>query len=169
VADGLLSVLEANRDQLLRYLRAQGVSDMADDLLQELRIKLLEAPPGPVGAPIGYLHRSLTNLIIDRRRAETQRRKRDEHWAEASDLARDLAPSPGPDRQIEGQRTLAAVTQALKALPPRARTVLLRHRVDGETQRSIAASLGISQSTVESDLRAAYLLLHDLRRRLDEV
>jgi CYTH domain-containing protein len=35
-------------------------------------------------------------------------------------------------------------------------------------QRDIAARFGVSASTVESDLRQAYRLLDDIRRRLDE-
>ena len=168
MSDGLLSALEDNRDRLLRYLRAQGAGDSAEDLLQDLRLRLLTIPSGPVAAPANYLFRALTNLIIDRRRSETQRARREEQWADAGDRLDERASEPGPDRQLDAQRTLRRIEAALGELPDRARTVLHRHRVDGETQRQIAADLGVSQSTVESDLRQAYTLLHRVRKQLDE-
>jgi len=46
--------------------------------------------------------------------------------------------------------------------------VFRMHRIDGQTQREIAASMGLSSSTIESDLRLVYRLLDELRRRLNE-
>jgi RNA polymerase sigma-70 factor (ECF subfamily) len=169
VNDGLLSVLDDNRDRLLRYFRAHGAEDAAEDLLQELRLKIMSTPTGPLGAPVSYLFRAATNLVIDRRRAETQSRKRDDAWSDLADLQEGRASQmPGPERVIDGQRLLALVEEGLSELSPRARMVLQRHRIDGETQRRIAADMGISQSTVESDLREAYRLLHRIRERLKE-
>lgn len=167
--DGLLTVLEQNRARLLRYFAAHGEPQAAEDLLQELRLKLLSAPSGPVAAPVNYLFRAATHLVIDRKRSIAQARRRDHAWSDLADRQADgEATTPGAERQIDSRRTLAIVEQALTALPPRARTVLHRHRIEGETQRRIAADLGISQSTVESDLRDAYRLLHRIREQLDE-
>lgn len=46
--------------------------------------------------------------------------------------------------------------------------MLLRHRVDGVSQRLLASEFGVSRSTVESDLRLAYRWLEALRRDMDE-
>ena len=54
-------------------------------------------------------------------------------------------------------------------LPERAVAVFRRTRIDGVTQRVIAGELGVSISTVESDLRLVYRALAELRERLDEV
>ncbi|WP_246450492.1 RNA polymerase sigma factor [Sphingomonas rhizophila] len=167
--DGLMSVLDENSDRLLRYFRAHGAGEAAEDLLQELRVKVMTTPTGPLGAPVSYLFRAATNLVIDRRRAETQSRKRDDAWTDLADLQEGRSSqAPSPERVIDSRRTLALVEEGLAELTPRARTILRRHRVEGETQRRIAAELGISQSTVESDLREAYRLLHRIRERLDE-
>ena len=144
------------------------MGDHAEDILQDLRVRLVSTPSGPVAAPVNYLFRALTHLVIDRRRSDRQRTRREEEWAEASDRLAERAADPGPDRQVDGERTLKRVEAALATLPARARSILQRHRVGGETQREIAADLGISQSTVEADLRQAYLLLQDLRKQLDE-
>ena len=166
--DGLLSVLDENGERLLRYFRAHGAGDSAEDLLQELRVKLLTTPTGPVGSPVSYLFRSATNLVIDRRRAEGHRTRRDDAWSDAADLHADRASeAPDAERTLDARRTLAVVEKGLAELSVRARTILHRHRVEGETQRHIAADLGISQSTVESDLREAYRLLHRIRERLE--
>jgi len=60
------------------------------------------------------------------------------------------------------------VEKELAALPARAVRVFRLHRIDGQTQRQIATSLGLSSSTIESDLRLVYAMLGDLRRRFDE-
>ena len=65
---GLQQIFEENREPLLRYLRAHGAGEAAEDLLQELWLKISASPPGPIAAPRNYLFRAATNLMIDRRR-----------------------------------------------------------------------------------------------------
>lgn len=166
---GLQLVFEENRQQLLRFLRAHGAGEAAEDLLQELWLKITASPPGPVGQPRSYLFRAATNLMIDRRRSELQGRRRDHQWSGLTDrLEGSVANDPGPERDVDGRRTLALIEQELAKLPPRALAIFREHRIDGLTQREIAAGRRISASTVESDLRLAYRLLDDIRRRLDE-
>jgi RNA polymerase sigma factor (sigma-70 family) len=165
--DGLQTVFEANRERLLRYLRAHGAGDAAEDLLQELWLKT--GATGPIQSPINYLFRAATNLMIDRRRSVAQQSRRDHDWSELSDLLPGSpANDPGPERQIDGRRILGFVEGELAKLPPRALSIFREHRLGGRTQRDIAASMGLSASTIESDLRMVYRLLDDLKRRLDE-
>jgi RNA polymerase sigma-70 factor (ECF subfamily) len=169
VLGGLSAVLEAHRHELRRYLLAHGAGDTADHLLQELQIKVLCAAGGPIQSPLNYLYRAATNLMIDHRRAQTQARSRDQAWAELSDQSADsVDPGPSADRVLEGELRMRFVTQRLDELPERARRILLRHRVDGLSQRLIAREMALSQSTVESDLRLAYGWLDDVQRELDE-
>jgi RNA polymerase sigma-70 factor (ECF subfamily) len=166
---GLQRVLEENREALLRYLRAHGAGDAADDLLQELWIRIAAAPAGPIASPRSYLFRAATNLMIDYRRAETQARRRDDEWSGLADrLSTSVEPGPGPERALDAQRRLAAVRKGLETLPRRALAIFRAHRIEGRSQRDVAAAFGVSTSTVESDLRLAYGLLDDIRRRLDE-
>lgn len=166
---GLQLVFEESREQLLRYLRAHGAGDAAEDLLQELWLKLSAVPPGPIASPRNYLFRAATNLMIDRRRSEAQSLRREEEWAGLADrLPGSAANDPGPDRLLDGRRKLALVEQELGKLPQRALAVFRAHRIDGRTQRDIAATMGLSASTIESDLRMVYRLLDDLRSKLDE-
>jgi RNA polymerase sigma factor (sigma-70 family) len=166
---GLQLVFEENREQLLRYLKAHGAGDAAEDLLQELWLKVAALPAGPIANPRSYLFRAATNLMIDRRRSEAQAQRREVEWSGMADrLPGSAANDPGPDRQLEGRRRLSMVEAELAKLPPRALAIFRAHRIDGRTQRGIAAEMGLSQSTIESDLRIVYRLLDDLRRKLDE-
>jgi RNA polymerase sigma-70 factor (ECF subfamily) len=166
---GLQQVFEDNREQLLRYLRAHGAGEAAEDCLQELWLKIEAQPAGPVANPRSYLYRAATNLMIDRRRSEQQGRQRDHDWSGLADrLEGSVANDPSPEREIDGRRLLALVEQELARLPARALAIFREHRIEGLTQREIASRRAISASTVESDLRQAYRLLDDIRRRIDE-
>lgn len=166
---GLQLVFEQNREQLLRYLRAHGAGDAAEDLLQELWMKIGSGPTGPIASPRSYLYRAATNLMIDLRRSKSQQQRRDQEWSGLTDrLPGSAANDPGPERELGGRLLLEMVEQQLQKLPPRALSIFRQHRIEGRTQREIAASMGLSASTIESDLRAVYRLLDDLKRRFDE-
>lgn len=166
---GLNAIFIANRERLLRFLAAHGAGDAAEDLLQDLWLKIEAAPPGPVGNPLSYLYRTANNLIIDRHRATTQAVKRDHAWSESVSGTAGQSDTPSSERQIIAQQQLEQVQQALDGLGQRASRIFRRHRIDGIAQKDIAAELGISLSTVESDLRLAYRTMIDLRTRFDEV
>jgi RNA polymerase sigma-70 factor (ECF subfamily) len=167
--DGLFAIFGENRAKLLRYFRAHGAGDAAEDCLQELWIRVSSANTGPIGSPLTYLFRAATNLMIDRHRAETQSRQRDHDWSELAGLLSDSAShEPSAEQRIAARQQLALVAKGLESLPPRAIEILKQHRIDGLTQRAIAAEMGLSASTIESDLRQAYKILIDLRERLDE-
>jgi RNA polymerase sigma-70 factor (ECF subfamily) len=166
---GLQLIFEENREQLLRYLKAHGAGDAAEDVLQELWLKLAAAPSGPIASPRNYLFRAATNLMIDRRRSEAQALRRELEWSSLSDrMPGGAANDPGSDRALAGRQRLALVQQELAKLPSRALAIFRAHRIDGHTQREIAAQMGLSASTIESDLRIVYRLLDDLKGRLDE-
>ena len=166
---GLQQIFEENREQLLRYLRAHGAGDAAEDLLQELWLKVAATASGPIANPRSYLFRAATNLMIDRRRSEAQAQKREIEWSGVADrLPGSAANDPGPERELDGRRRLALVEAELAKLPPRALSIFRQHRIDGRTQREIAAAMALSASTIESDLRLVYRLLDELKERLGE-
>ena len=166
---GLQQIFEENREQLLRYLRAHGAGDAAEDLLQELWLKVAATASGPIAAPRNYLFRAATNLMIDRRRSEAQAQRREVEWSGLVDrLPSSAANDPGPERELDGRRRLALVEAELGRLPSRALTIFRQHRIEGRTQREIATSMSLSASTIESDLRLVYRLLDELREKLDE-
>jgi len=168
-ADGLEAVFLANRDALLRFLQGHGAGEAAEDLLHELWLRVRDARTGPIAQPLSYLYRAANNLMLDRYRSERQSTARDRNWTEATG-----GSVPGQSDEPRGERVLIArerlerVRTALAALGPRAEHIFRRHRLDEVPQRAIAAELGVSLSTVESDLRKATRVLIDLRETFDE-
>ena len=165
---GLSAVFMANRDKLLRFLRAHGAGDAAEDLLQELWIRISTAKTGPVGQPVSYLFRAANNLMLDRYRSVQQAKKRESDWIEASTEGEDLAAAPEGERPIIARQQLRMAEEALEALGQRTASVFRRHRIDGVPQKVIARELNVSLSTIEAELRKGYRAMIDLRRRLDE-
>jgi hypothetical protein len=78
------------------------------------------------------------------------------------------ANDPGQERQLAARQQLALVEQSSQGFRAGRSPYSARTASRAKTQREIAVSMGLSQSTVESDLRMVYRLLDDLRRKLDE-
>jgi RNA polymerase sigma-70 factor (ECF subfamily) len=166
---GLEAVFLANRNALLRFLTAHGAGDAAEDLLQELWLKVSSARSGPIAAPMPYLYRAANNLMIDRHRAQRQAARRDHEWHDV--IAAGAAGSseePSTERNLIAREALGIAEAALAGISPRAAAIFRRHRIDGAPQKAIAAEMGLSISTVESDLREAYRALIEARKRIDE-
>lgn len=165
---GLEAVFFENRDRLLRFLAAHGAGEAAEDILQELWMRVSAAPAGPVGQPLAYLYRAANNLMVDRHRALRTSERRDRDWSDAAGATvPGVSDAPGGERVLIARERLRHADAALAALGPRAEAVFRRHRLDGIPQREIAAELGVSLSTVESDLRRAYRAMIELKGRLD--
>ncbi len=166
---GLEAVFLESRDKLLRFLAAHGAGDAAEDLLQELWIKVSASPPGPIGAPLSYLYRAANNLMVDRHRSQRQSTLREREWSDAAGpTTGGVSDAPSGEQALIAREALGIAEAALANIPPRAAAIFRRHRIEGVGQKLIAAEMGLSISTVESDLRAAYRALLESRRRIDE-
>lgn len=168
MAGGIEAVFLSNRGALLRFLRARGASLDAEDLLQELWLKVSAAPARPIAEPLGYLYRMANNLMLDQRRSEQRRKVRESEWTET-----DSARQPGVPDITSAERVLAAREQvkafeiALAGLGERTETIFRRYRLDGVPQQEIAREMSISLSAVEKHLQRAYRALMQLRGQLD--
>ncbi|HEY0316472.1 MAG TPA: RNA polymerase sigma factor [Sphingomonas sp.] len=168
MSEGLQAILLANRATLLRFVAARGAGDEAEDVLQELWIKVSATPAGPIGNPLSYLFRAAENLMRDRHRASRQAILRDTAWDETSSPARPgVSDSPTGERILIAREELARVEQALATIGDRARDIFRLHRIEGIAQRDIAVRLGVSLSTVESDMRKAYRAVLDAREGME--
>ena len=167
-AGGLEAVFLANRAALLRFLAARGAGEDAEDVLQEVWLKIVRVGAGPVGAPLPYLYRVANTVMIDRYRSARQARLREAAWTEERSGGTDVSDAPSADRVVSGQQYAREVAARLDRMPPRASAIFRRSRIDGVPQREIAAEFGVSVSTVESDLRSVYRALAELRERWDE-
>ncbi|WP_343525886.1 RNA polymerase sigma factor [Sphingomonas sp.] len=162
---GIEAVFLANREKLVRFLAARGAGDAAEDLVQDLWLKLSTRMDGPIANPLAYLYRAADMLMIDRYRSQRQSERRERDWAEGQDDAGG-AEAPAAERIVVARQTAERIAGTLAELGERPALVFRRVRVDGAPQKQVAAELGISLSTVESDLRMAAHALAALKERI---
>ncbi len=170
---GLEAVFLENRERLRRFLVARGAGDAAEDLLQEVWLKIATRESGggtgPVASPLAYLFRTADLLMIDRYRSARQTERRERDWSAAQDgSVPGVSDAPSAERHLIGREHTRLVAETLATLGPRVEAIFRRHRIEGVPQRHLAQEFGVSLSTVESDLRRAYAALAKLKERLDE-
>jgi RNA polymerase sigma factor (sigma-70 family) len=168
---GLGALYHAYRADLLRFLVARtGDASEADDLLQEIWIKV-QAPTGkPIANGRAYLYRIAQNLVIDRLRERQRRMRRERLW---SDQRTDHAP-PGAEPADDGSNAeeemlereeIALLLSALATLPDGARRAFELHKLNGLSHAEVAEKMGISKSGVEKHMAVA---MKYLRRALTD-
>jgi len=162
---GLRAVFLKHRSMLRRFVLARGVQD-PDDLLQDLWVRI-HSTTAPVADPLGYIMRAAQNLIIDRSRAEVQRRKREERWSQVAIDTEPRAFDWPSERSMIARETSRQAEEALARLPERTKAIFYRYRADGLTRRQIADELRISVTAVEKHLKKAYRMLLDVSRDWD--
>jgi RNA polymerase sigma factor (sigma-70 family) len=152
----LRQLLVGQYDEFKKQLaRRLGSEDLAGDVLQETYLHL--ARPGRLGvirSPRQYLLTIATNIA----RMGFRRERR---WANLSDLDEVLGfvdETPDPLRSFEARRELEALQRAFEELTPRRRRILFASRVEGVKLRELADEFGISQRTVEKELKTAVML-----------
>lgn len=159
---GLEAVYLEKREALVRFVRARGAGEHAEDVVQELWLKLAAAPATPIADPVGYLYRAANNLMISRHRSAERSGRRDDQFALA-----------GSDEDRSGEEAVVArqeierAEERLRALGERVLQTFVLFRVEGVPQRGIAQRLGISLSAVEKDLQRAYRAIADLKESQD--
>jgi RNA polymerase sigma factor (sigma-70 family) len=162
---GLEGLLTAHRVELLRFLAARcGDASEAEDLLQELWLKVRAASPGPIANARAYLFRAANNLVLDRARARHRQMRRDRTWLEHAapgDVADRPDPAPDADVVLLAEEELAIVRAAVDALPPGAARALTLYRFEGRSQAEVAGIMGISLSGVEKHLALAMRKLRE--------
>ncbi|RYD44643.1 MAG: sigma-70 family RNA polymerase sigma factor [Sphingomonadales bacterium] len=161
-AKGIEGVLLANRDRIVRFLEVRGAGNTAEDLFQDLWMRLSDRKTGPISDPLPYIMRAANNLMLDRYRSSRQSELRDKAWGEAS-----ATHSPSTEASLISREQLALVETAIASTGDRPARIFRRFRVDGLSQRDIAGEMGVSLSTVEADLRKVYAALAVFRRQLD--
>lgn len=156
-----MGLFERHRSELRRFLEAlcQNPHD-AEDLLQELWIKVATSPVGPVGNGRAYLFRMANNLAIDQFRSRQQAKARQASWLESLGRGHGLPedqpdPSANAEAVMSGRQESEALAQAILALPPGARRALTLHRLEGLSHAEVARTMGISRSGVEKHLALA--------------
>nr|WP_246432967.1 RNA polymerase sigma factor [Rhodopseudomonas rhenobacensis] len=142
-----------NYDGLVKKLtRRLGSADSAHEALHETFLRLDGVTDVvPVRSPADYIFRIAINVAKDRQKAENYRVSR----AEIDSLLGVCDEGPDPARIVEARSEIEAFARALAELPPRPRDVLRSITIDGQSAAAVAARLGVSVRTVESDLKLA--------------
>ncbi len=145
---------------LRRYLLHMTRDDQrADDLTQEAFARALTALPRlrEDGAFRGWLFQIASNLLRDEAARATELLTDDEATLDRPD------PSADPSRRLLRAELATVIRDAVAALPPDQRAVVVMHHFEGLEVSAIAQALGLREGTVKSRLGRGREVL---RRRL---
>jgi len=139
---------------LAQHLAGEGE---ADDLVQDVAVAALAAPPGPFAQPRAWLAAVLRNVAASRAR---RRRARSQYEAAA---ARAEATA-GTDELVQRAERQRELVDAVLRLDAPYRDAVLQRFFDGLPPRAIAARAGVPVATIHSRLQRA---LQRLRGELE--
>jgi len=166
---GLQAIYHLHRADLRRFLVARtGDPSEADDILQELWLRLQGLFAEPVANPRAYLYRMAQNLVVDRLREHQRRMRRDRLWSDVSTERAEPGMEPvdhhsNAEEAMLQREEIAALTSAVANLPAGARRAFELHKLQGLSHAEVAVHLGITKSGVEKHMAVA---MKYLRRAL---
>lgn len=135
-----------------RLARRLGSVDNAQEALHDAYLRLEKAAViGPVRSPQDYLFRIALNAAADRRRSQSRLLSAvdiDELFSLADD-------APGPARIVEARSELAALSQAMAALPERRRLIFKAVLLEEVPRQELAKRFGVTQRTVDYEVKRA--------------
>ncbi|MEM6253838.1 MAG: sigma-70 family RNA polymerase sigma factor [Cyanobacteria bacterium P01_D01_bin.156] len=134
----------------------------AEDLTQEIFLSLMRTRSyNPRrGSLAGYLTTLTRSRVIDRLRAQSTQHKYLKRWQQRQSTLDEITPM----KHVTQQEHRTLVRQALTTLKTQQRQVLELSYYEGQSQRDIAANLGVPLGTVKSWARRG---LVQLRKQLD--
>lgn len=149
----LLSTYLELRGDLVRYFRVRLRSDeAAEDLVQDIYLKISGTPPADIGNPGGYLFRLGTNLMLDRLKVQRRAVRRDADWHDVNFSAaggQDIAEGSPADEVAEARQRLQRIIEVVNDLPPQVREAFRLHKLEGLSHAETAQAMNLSRSSVE--------------------
>lgn len=165
----LVSAYLRIRQDLLRYFTMRLNSEAAaEDVVQDIYVRIVTAEIGAVENPSAYLYRLGSNLMLDRLKQQRRARARDDAWHGAQYVragGEDVANLPRIEDAVSARQRLQRLMAAVDELPPQRRRAFQLHKLEGLTHGETASAMGISRSAVEKHISAA---LRHLMERLGE-
>jgi RNA polymerase sigma-70 factor (ECF subfamily) len=153
--------------KLRAYVRGRfpGVRDV-DDVVQESYLRLWQARAlQPIRSAKSFLFRIASNLALD-----TVRRQRFSPIDDVTDFSGLFVMDDRPDAAASAarQQEIELLVEAIDALPARCREIFILRKLQGVSQKDIAARLGLSEQTVQVQAaRGLRRVAETLRRRVN--
>jgi len=144
------------------FLRRLGHHAEAEDLTQEVFVRLASVDTGRMDSSEAYIFRMAANLLRDRSRRE---KVRFDYRASAQADEQASFDLLDPSRVAAGRQSLEGLASALRELPEDTRTMFVLYRLEHLDRRDIAAAFETSPSTVDRHLARA--MAHLARRMGD--
>ena len=150
----VLSAYKTHVEALRRFIsRFVGKHDV-EDVVQEAFLRAYNAESGkPIEQPKSYLFRIAKHVALNQLR---QRSRKPTDYLEDLDSPDVLVNEWTLEDEIMAQQKLGFHCAAVAALPPKCRKVYLLRKVYGMSYKDIAATLQISDSTVEAHISKGY-------------
>jgi RNA polymerase sigma-70 factor (ECF subfamily) len=152
IKSALRALFLSRYSQFRRHLHKRlGSEDLANDALHEtyLRMEAMNVRSA-IRFPSAYLFRIALNIAEDQRKS-TARLLSVADVEALYDMADELAD---PARTAEARGEVEALERALAELPRRRRAILVAARIDEVPHRDIATRFGLSERTIEKEIRA---------------
>ncbi len=146
------AMVQRYRAPLHGYFRRQGVAADAEDLVQEVFIRLAQAHARMRwDNPDGFVFTIASNILTDYRRRGISRGA-----GRHDELSQDLeSPGDSPEHSLLNRDRIRHVVAALKTLHPNCYNSFILHRFENMPQTEIARRLGLSVSTIEKHIMTA--------------
>ena len=152
------------RPALVRYFTRQtGNPAEAEDLTQEVFVRLARSSRSTAASAEAYLFRVATNLVRDRARRE---KVRGDYRASVGAVEGLHIDSFDPHRVAAGREAVRSVHDWILDLPEKTRRIFILYRLENLDRKDIADRLGLSRSSVDKHIAKAMGLLID---RIGEV
>jgi len=169
VTESFEAIHSSHRPRIVRYMTRLVGPDAAEDLTQEVFIRVSRGLPGFKGAAklSTWLYRIATNVATDRLRSRSFRQTRSDKvisLQEGSVGDADALPddkSPSVERRLMQDQMSSCVHDYINTLPVNYRAVVILSDIEGMTNQEISEVLELTLDTVK-------IRLHRGREKLKE-
>ena len=130
----------------------------AEDLVQELYLKIAAVEANDVRTPLALLYRMAANLAVDHIRSRRRSAGRDAKWRQETGSTfsgEDIVPGPSAEDSLAERQRARLLAEAVADLPPQMGRAFRLNKLEGLTQAKTAEIMGVSQKMVEHHIQAA--------------
>ena len=149
----LLPTYLERRADLVRYFRARLRSDeAAEDLVQDIYLKISTPPDFEIDNPAAYLFRLGTNLMLDRLKVQRRAVRRESDWQgihSSGTGGESIADASPADEVADARQRLRRIIEVVNDLPAPVREAFRLHKLEGLSHAETARAMGVSRSSVE--------------------